>query len=221
MSIKLTKRLIVHRRKTASFDVDPQRGFTSLCPSELPVPGGEQIVSELNLMSLAASLRLVSRDWHPAEAAWNATKENGMFSPVGLANVDVRWNSHCVAGTLGAELLPGLPRLLDYDFVASKGLDPDCHPYGACYHDLADSRSTGAIEFLRDRRIQTVIVGGLATDYCVKKTCQQLLAAGFRVVLNLAACRGINDGTTLDALETLQAAGVIMIANSAALDSVS
>lgn len=29
--------------KIASFDVDAQKGFTPLCPDELPVPGGDAI----------------------------------------------------------------------------------------------------------------------------------------------------------------------------------
>ena len=58
----------VNRAKTASFDVDPQRGFTPLCPNELPVVGGDQIAAELNTQAEFASARLVSKDCHPAEA---------------------------------------------------------------------------------------------------------------------------------------------------------
>ncbi len=35
--------------KTAAFDVDAQKGFTPLCPDELPVVGGHLIGAELNL----------------------------------------------------------------------------------------------------------------------------------------------------------------------------
>ena len=31
--------------KIASFDVDAQKGFTPLCPNELPVPEGDTIVT--------------------------------------------------------------------------------------------------------------------------------------------------------------------------------
>lgn len=36
------------KRNTASFDVDAQKGFTPLCPDELPVAGGEALAEALN-----------------------------------------------------------------------------------------------------------------------------------------------------------------------------
>jgi nicotinamidase/pyrazinamidase len=33
------------------------------------------------------------------------------------------------------------------------------HPYGSCYHDLAEKLSTGAIEYLRCQEVKIVIVG--------------------------------------------------------------
>ena len=113
------------------------------------------------------------------------------------------------------EFLPGLPEPLAYDFVAYKGIENDSHPYGACYHDLGDKRSTGLIEFLRDRNVTAVIVGGLATNYCVATTARQLKKAGFRVMLNLAACRGIDipEGAVDKCVEELFTQGIEIIAN--------
>ena len=34
----------VVKNKTVSHNVDPEKGFTPLCPNELPVPGGDEIV---------------------------------------------------------------------------------------------------------------------------------------------------------------------------------
>lgn len=47
--------------KIASFDVDAQKGFTPLCPDELPVPGGDAIGGALNQLASRAALRLGSR----------------------------------------------------------------------------------------------------------------------------------------------------------------
>ena len=105
-------------------------------------------------------------------------------------NLDIKWPPHCVVGTEGNQLIPGLPAEEAYDLVIEKGVDPLLHPYGACYHDLQEKISTGAIEWLRQQGIKTVLIGGLATDYCVKTTGLQLLKAGFEVILNRAACRG-------------------------------
>ncbi|PLX97942.1 MAG: nicotinamidase [Desulfuromonas sp.] len=205
--------------KTASFDVDPQRGFTPLCPDELPVAGGDEIAPELNQQAQFARLRLVSKDCHPAAAPWVANSPAEILQPVAgdYPNLDVKWPPHCVIGTEGNRLIPGLPDEDDYDLVIEKGSDPLMHPYGACFHDLVEDKSTGAIEWLRREGIETVIVGGLATDYCVKTTALQLLRAGFRVVLNRAACRCVAAETSVQALDELRAAGVEIIASSCEL----
>ncbi len=202
-------------KKTASFDVDPQKGFSPLCPNELPVVDALAIVPELNAQAAKAQYRLASKDAHNPEGTWIATAEAPQFSVVGTPNVDIKWNRHCQVGTEGFEFLPGLPKPLEYDFVAYKGIEADSHPYGACYHDLADTRSTGVIEFLLQKGLDTVIVGGLATDYCVKTTALQLKKAGFDVIVNLAACRAIDFNGSLDAaLTEMKAVGIKIAANA-------
>lgn len=201
---------------TASFDVDPQNTFTPRCPNELAVPGGDTIVAALNAQSGLARLRVGSKDAHAPNASWVATPEQPMFSSVGTPDVDIRWNSHAVVGTYGFELLEGLPHPRNYDFFVWKGMEPDMHPYGACYHTLdwkANPKSTGVIEYLKVQGIRTVIVGGLATDYCVKNTALQLADAGFNVVLNLASSRGIAPDTIAAALDEMRAAGITIVDN--------
>ena len=133
----------------ASLDIDAQKGFTPLCPNELPVAGGDTIVAALNAQAALATLRTGSKDAHPANAPWVVTEPGAMLQPLALANADLTWPAHCVPGTPGFELLDGLPAPIDYDFFVWKGVEPDLHPYGACYHDLAERRSTGLIEFLQ------------------------------------------------------------------------
>lgn len=205
------QQVYIIKKDTASFDVDPQVGFSPLAPNELPVADALAIVPELNAQAEKAHLRVGSKDAHNPKGDWIADEAHPQFSPVGTANVDIRWNRHCEVGTDGFAFLPGLPKPLDYDFVAYKGIEADSHPYGACFHDLADKRSTGVIEFLKGKNITTVLVGGLATDYCVKTTALQLKAAGFDVVVNLAACRGINPETEVKAISDLLAVGVKVV----------
>ena len=194
---------------TASFDVDAQQTFSPLCPSELPVPGGDEIVGALNAQAELASARLGSKDAHSPKAIW-VTDDPSKIGAPGVAgdNVEEHWPVHAVPGTAGFELLPDLPRPVDYDFFVWKGVELDMHPYGACYHDIAETMSTGVIEWLRAREITDVLVGGLATDYCVKATALQLAKAGFTTHLNLAACRGISAETTREAIEQMRATGV-------------
>lgn len=202
-------------RIIAAFDVDAQKTFTPLCPDELPVPGGDEIVDELNANAALARFRIGSRDAHPDNARWIADDPADVFSPVEGDNIDIRWPRHAMMGTRGFELLDGLPHpITGYDFMVSKGLDVDCHPYGACYHDLGDTRSTGVIEFLKSKGVITVIVGGLALDYCVATTVMQLRGAGFEVILNLAASRGIADASVEKALTDMREAGVLFASDS-------
>lgn len=198
--------------QTASLDVDPQIGFTPLSPSELPVADGNLIVDELNKNATKAQRRLASKDAHNPVGTWIATNENPQFSPVGTANVDIRWNRHCEVGTRGMDFIPGLPKPLEYDFVAYKGIEADSHPYGACYHDLADKQSTGLIEYLLRWDVKEVIVGGLALDYCVKTTVLQLVKAGFKVIVNLASTKAIDfNGSKQASIDEMKTAGVIFV----------
>ena len=208
----------IDKTTTASIDVDPQKGFSELCPKELPVQGALEIVEELKRNHSKASVRLVSRDMHPPGAAWEAETPENMLEPVGLPEVDIKWNPHCVVGTAGVELLPGLPEIRDYDFQINKGIDPDAHPYGAFYHDQADTLSTGGIEFLRAKQIENVIVGGLALDFCVKKSVEQLLGAGFKVILNLASTRAVFPDNADNVANELAQKGVILIEDAKGLE---
>ena len=177
--------------KTASHNVDPQKGFTPLCPNELPVPGGDTIVDELNGQNILVKYKTVSKDVHPANAIWIANVNQPQYSPVNGDNVDVAWNAHCMSGAYGAELLDGLPKMIDYNFFVAKGFEPNLHPYSSCYHDLKKNISTGLIEWYNSKGITTVIVSGLATNYCVGQTVIDLVDAGFQVILNLGGCKGI------------------------------
>ena len=204
--------------KIASFDVDAQKGFTPLCPNELPVPEGDAIVPALNQLAARAQLRIGSKDAHSPQAAWVVPEHAQMLQPLPLANADLTWVSHCVPGTPGFALLDGLPAPLDYDYFVWKGVEPDLHPYGACYHDLAEKRSTGVIEFLRQNDVDLVVVGGLALDYCVKTTALQLRRAGFEVIVHLPACRAIASETAETACIAMREQGITLTASLEQLD---
>ena len=147
----------------ASFDIDAQKTFTPLCPDELPVAEGDQIVPELNAQAAFASLRIASRDAHSPYAKWIATPEHPCLTPIeGYPDLDLYWTSHAIVGTPGFEFIDGLDPEA-YDFQSLKGIEPDKHPYGACYHDLSNKFSTGAmksgiydLQISRIRRFRTI-----------------------------------------------------------------
>jgi nicotinamidase/pyrazinamidase len=213
---KISDNFTYQPQTTASFDVDCQKGFTPLCPDELPVQDGDQIVDELNAQAKFAQWRLGSKDAHPSNPLWIAKIPQDVLTPVlpPANNIDVYWPLHCVAGTQGCELLDGLPAPENYDFFVWKGVEPHLHPYGACYHDLHNRLSTGVIEFLHSKNINLIIVGGLATDYCVANTAKQLKNAGFHIIVNLGACRGVATDSTQKTIDEFTKLNIVMI-NSA------
>lgn len=194
----------------ASFDVDAQKGFTPLCPNELPIKNGDTIVPGLELLASKCDYRVGSKDWHNEKAVWKSTKSNEQLTKCeGYKNVDVYWNMHCVGGELGAELLPNLPHPSDYDFFVWKGMEPDIHPYGACYHDLYEKISTGVIEFLKSKEVTEVYLGGLALDYCVLNTALQLVHSGFKVFIYIPATRAIDSMFKIEHLEKMSIKAIL------------
>jgi nicotinamidase/pyrazinamidase len=197
--------------QTATFDVDVQQGFTPLCPDELPVPGGDSLAPILNAMAKLGSFRVGSKDAHSPNAKWVNQDRAQMAQPTGLVEAPLYWPSHCVVGTKGFELLDTLPAPSEYSYFVWKGIEDDLHPFGACYHDVSESQTTGVIEVLRARGIRRVIVGGLAYDFCVKDTAIQLAKAGFEVIVPIEACRSISEQTAESATAAMLQAGVKVV----------
>lgn len=199
------------KHRTATFDVDAQKGFTPLCPDELPVAGGETLAPILNRMATLGRFRVGSKDAHSASASWVNPDRALMASPTELTEAPLHWPSHCVVGTEGFELLDDLPRPQDYDYFVWKGVERDLHPFGACFHDVSERRTTGVIEVLKGQGIERVIVGGLAFDFCVKDTAIQLAKAGFEVIVVREACKAISAETSAVAERAMVAAGVMIV----------
>jgi nicotinamidase/pyrazinamidase len=179
--------------KQALIVVDVQNDF---CPGgKLAVAHGDEVVAPLNTLIDEFLKRgdpvYKSRDWHPP-----ATKH---FKDHGGA-----WPVHCVQNTEGAEFHPQLkddPRIR----VISKGLgDTDC--YSA--FDETDLAAQ-----LRDQNVEELVVGGLATDYCVKETVLAGIKEGFKVKALKNAMRAVelNPGDGERAIQEMRAAGAQIV----------
>lgn len=188
--------------KQALIVVDVQNDF---CPGgALAVREGDQVIAPLNglidqFLERGAPV-YKSRDWHPAQ-----TKH---FQAHGGT-----WPVHCVQNTKGAEFHPELrddPRIN----VISKGLgDKDC--YSA--FDETDLASQ-----LHNQNVEEVVVGGLATDYCVKNTVLDALKNGFEVkaVKNAMRAVDVHPGDGDRAIEEMRAAGAKIVSTDSKTRSV-
>lgn len=201
--------------------VDIQNDF--LPGGALAVPGGDEIIPVVNQIQGQFDLVVATQDWHPANHGSFAVNHPGrkpgeMIDLHGLQQI--LWPAHCVQGMPGADFAPSLDRAL-WDHVVFKGTDPAIDSYSG-FFDNGGRRSTGLGEYLRGKRVSTVHVVGLATDYCVKFTVLDALKLGFQTVLIEDACRGINlrSGDTRRAVEEMKAAGAtITSAEASTLDA--
>jgi nicotinamidase/pyrazinamidase len=175
--------------------VDLQNDFTPGEPGgALAVPEGDAIAPRVNELARSGRFNLViaTRDWHPPD--------HSQFDEQGGT-----WPVHCVQGTPGAELDPGLDREL-IDVILDKGQEHGSDGYSA-FED------TSLAETLRARDVDAVTVVGLATDVCVLNSARDALAEGFRVTVDRAGTRGIDlePGDSERALAELEAAGARII----------
>ena len=192
--------------------IDVQNDF--LPGGSLAVPRGDEVIEPLLLVHPHVDVRVATQDWHPPDHVSFAGSHPG--AQVGdVIQVDgleqVLWPAHCVQDTRGAELghrLASLP----FDTRIRKGVDPALDSYSA-FFDNARRRSTGLADWLRERGVTSLWIGGLATDYCVLFSTRDALELGFEVHVIRDACRGIDlqPGDSERAFQAMEAAGARVV----------
>ena len=164
MKTSRTKALIV---------VDVQRDF---CPGgALPVRDGDKIVRPLNRVTEAFEKEdlpiVLTRDWHPR-------------NHISFKSHGGKWPPHCVKNTAGAEFHPELyiPRGA---VVISKATEPRKEAYSGF-------QGTNLASILRAKDVKEVLIGGLATDYCVLNTALDAVENGYRATVISDCVKGVN-----------------------------
>jgi nicotinamidase/pyrazinamidase len=160
--------------RTALLVVDAQRGFTELCPDELPVPGGLAIVGAINqLLALPWARIDASQDWHPPDHCSFLGRRDNLYPP------------HCVQGTPGADFLPGLDTTR-FHAIWRKGFLSDFEAYALTAQHPAYT------DLLRAANIDAVVVCGIAKNICCYFAARDLRKAGFRVLMVEDASAGLD-----------------------------
>lgn len=158
--------------------VDVQNDF--MPGGALPVSQGNVVVPALNRYIALAAERgwalFFSRDWHPTETAHFQTHGGP-------------WPPHCIQNTPGAAFAPGL-QVPEHATILSKGTTWEAESYSAFLGH--DAQGASFAERLREQGIGDLYVGGLALDYCVKRSVLDALDLGLSATLLIDATRAVN-----------------------------
>mgnify|MGYP006780272167 FL=1 len=136
---------------------------------------------------------LFTRDHHPADHS----------SFVGFGGT---WPSHCVAGTHGGEIHADLSPYVKEELTFDKGCDKNLEQYSGFEGLNSAGQSLGEILELLDTT--DVYVCGIATEFCVRNTCEDLLKAGFKVHLLKDCIAYVDHDGHLKALKEMAEEGI-------------
>ncbi|MFT4305681.1 MAG: isochorismatase family protein [Microbacterium sp.] len=185
----------------ALFVVDVQNDFTE--HGALAVEGGDAVARRISEFLAAHAdeygLVVASRDWHDGD-----NDNGGHFSD--SPDFVGTWPVHCVGGTFGAEYDEGFDtsRVTDHlkkgqgkpAYSLFEGIDDD----GRTVNDLLDAHGIGDID-----------VAGIATDYCVRASVLDALAAGRRVRVFTDLVAGVHPESSERAFAEMARAGAELI----------
>lgn len=193
--------------------VDLQVDF--LPGGRLAVPRGDEVVPLANAIAQGFRNVILTQDWHPPGHVSFASTHAGRrpFETIRLSyGPQVLWPDHCIQGSEGASLAPGL-HVPHAQMIVRKGIHAGLDSYSTFYE--ADRQTpTGLTGFLRDRGISTVYLLGLATDFCVAWSAVDAAGHGFTTFVIEDACRAIDmDGSLEKARADMAGAGVRFVGN--------
>jgi nicotinamidase/pyrazinamidase len=184
---------------TALVVVDVQNDFADPAGS-LAVAGAEALIPAINAevqrAATAGGVIVYTQDWHP-ESTPHFAKDGGI------------WPVHCVAGTWGAEFHPQLQVV---GRAIRKGQQGEDGYSGFRMRDPEGGEEipTDLDPFLREAGVSSVVLCGLATDYCVKATALDAVHLGFETTVlgEMIAPVNLEPGDGDRAVEAMRAAGV-------------
>lgn len=194
--------------------VDVQGDFTKLKNGSLAVEGTDEayvkaVEETTKKLKTAGYPIFATQDWHPANHASFFTNHKGKkaFEVIKLHGKDqVLWPPHCVQKTPGAEIL--LDSKL-FKAVVKKGMDPQYDSYSGFQDD--GGKKTEMDKILKQGKINKLVVYGIATDYCVRATVLDGVAAGYKVIMIKNLSRGVAPDTSQKAIDEMKAKGVAVL----------
>ncbi|MCL2231173.1 MAG: bifunctional nicotinamidase/pyrazinamidase, partial [Treponema sp.] len=173
--------------KTLLLIIDVQNDF---CPGgALAVNEGDMVVSPLNALSCAIVKKggraAATQDWHASlhisfASSHSGKKPNDVIDTP-IVKGQVLWPDHCVQGTSGADFHKDLDTK-PVSVIIRKGVHKEIDSYSAFFENDRKTQ-TGLEGYLRLLGIETVIMGGIATDYCVFFSAMDCKRLGFNTII--------------------------------------
>lgn len=196
--------------------IDVQNDF---CPGgALAVQAGDQVVPIINRLAQSFEHVILTQDWHPTGHISFASSHPGTqpFTTTEVAyGTQTLWPDHCLQGTHGADLHPGLD-IPHAELILRKGFRREIDSYSAFLED-DHTTPTGLASYLRERRLKRLFLCGLAYDFCVRFSAVDGTAAGFECLVIEDAARAVGlPGSVEDTNTTFANKGIQQI-NSIAL----
>jgi nicotinamidase/pyrazinamidase len=193
--------VVAYDPRTALVVVDVQNDFADPAGS-LSVRGGQAVVPRLNAEIARAravgALLVYTQDWHPPSTPHFA-KDGGI------------WPVHCVADSWGAAIHPDLA--VEGPVVRKGTRGEDGYSGFSMRHPASGVTDPTELEaILRHNGVESIVVGGLATDYCVRATALDALERGFGVTVltDAVAAVDLEPGDGARALDEVRAAGATL-----------
>src|SRR4051794_17485457 len=167
--------------------VDVQNDFTE--GGSLPVTGGAAVAQAIGSFArergTAYDVVVTTQDWHVDPGPHFSAEPDYVTT----------WPVHCVAGTPGAELHPGLGA----DFaaaVADVGVKKGERAAAYSGFEAVTVEGEQLARWLSRHGVDTVDVVGIATDHCVRATALDAVATGLATRVLLPLCAGVSPDTT-------------------------
>lgn len=119
-----------------------------------------------------------------------------------------QWPSHCVAGTHGGDIHEDLKKFVKQECCFFKGCEPVVEQYSGWQAKTSVGESLD--QRLKALGVENTIVMGIATEYCVRATCLDLLSAGFKVKLCQRALAYVDEQAHRQTIDELKSALVVI-----------
>jgi nicotinamidase/pyrazinamidase len=178
--------MIIDPAADALILVDLQHDF--LPGGALAVARGDEVVAPAAALARGFRTVVATQDWHPPGHVSFASSHPGRRQYETLAlphDQQILWPDHCVRGSRGAALHPGVPDEA-VTLVLRKGTRREVDSYSAFRENVGPDGSrptTGLGAWLKARGIRRVLIGGLARDFCVRWSAEDAAAEGLETLV--------------------------------------